>query len=878
MGWLRDLMLQAPTPVRSLGDLSRVALRSGDWPSDTRMQPRSLAALFSKLDRDQELDWLGDRPGAQLAIAKALGAPLDDIRARLKRRQEGAPGQVVRLRCLPAARAIALLEEPLFPGIPAEVLEPASFAGCFWVAASGAGRSLVGRWLEARGLARFVHAANWAEAEAQLPTRGAVFVELEAPDSAPPFVVRPGLRLCIASPLAPAESSGFRVVHTPPLESYLSDLVRWVAERSPQDGRFEPERVLTWLLGEPFERGVLDGPGAALGLCGLADEVGAKGLSEDLDKLVRRFAQARFAATLAAETPHSAFFRKNGYGALVALARRLLAEDAAPWDAPRPREAWLALVPEELKREADLDWLKLTLGTGVGALGVADLERAARKLPPGAFRVIRCFEQAGLLEPAGSDLLKLGPRFLARTLLSEALSNLVAGSPIEWGAALLEGSAQRELEAQVLERARASNGASLEPLLETSDPDSMAYVGALELGFLAAGLALFEGAELSPELRGGLFDDQLELMLDVPGELPLPRVLRGSASEQAERHGLWLLAALSLSEELPAHAKRHALLRPWPSRELDPRFRELLQRVEPALASARLSDAAKLGVFSLIGRLRASVGALAGVDTPHPLEQPTVIAEEALHGVLTWPTVAELGKVPLLIAATRAAAITLDVPWADVARAVWQAWDAAERPAEGADFLMPERDPEGLFWAHIPRELLRPLLVDTRDKPMPFQHLRDEPWGAIEEAVLDGSLPVTSEMVKYAPEAVLDSWLAHRGLAPFGGSTLGALFERLPARLLRVLELHFQTPDPAEAPLVLALFRELPESLLPAVVELAEAKSLVRLPEPTLQGARKLLHRAVGGGGALAKRAYPIFSELEQKLASAAQSRRKERH
>src|SRR5687768_10547676 len=135
MGWLRDLMQQSPTSIRTLGDLSRAALRSGEWPKDTRMQERSLAALFSKLDRDQGLDWLGDRPGAQIAIAKALGAPLDDIRARVRRRQEGNQGQVVRLRSIPAARALSLAEERLFPGIPAEVLEPASFGGVFWVAA-----------------------------------------------------------------------------------------------------------------------------------------------------------------------------------------------------------------------------------------------------------------------------------------------------------------------------------------------------------------------------------------------------------------------------------------------------------------------------------------------------------------------------------------------------------------------------------------------------------------------------------------------------------------------------------------------------------------------------------------------------------------------
>ena len=871
MGWLRDLMQQAPTPMRSLGDLSRSALRSGDWPSDTKMQARSLAALFSKLDRDQELDWLGDRPGAQVALAKALGASLDDIRARVRRRQEASPGQVLRLRSLPAARALSLLEEPLFPGIPGEVLEPATFAGVYWVAPGGSGRSLVGRWLEARGLARFVRAATWQEAAGKLPAHGAVFVELEAPDAVPEPQVAPGVRLCIASPLAPSGAHGFRVVHSPEPDTYLRELVTWVAERSPKDGRFEPERVLAWLSGEPLERGVIDGPGAALGLCGLADELGGRALSEDLDQAVRRYAQARFTAALDPEAPHTTFFRKHGYGALVALVRRLLAEDALAWDAPRPRERWLSLVPEELQREADLDWLKMTLGTGPGALRTADLERAARKLPPGAFRVIRGFEQAGLLEASGDDLLKLGPRFVARSLLSEAVAALAAASPHEWGAALLEGSARQEVEAYVVERARATNGASLEPLLETSDPDSLAYVGALELGFVAAGLALLEGAELPRELREGLFDDQLELMLELPDELPLPRVLRGSGQERAERHALWLLAALSLSEDLPKHVRRHALLRPWLARDIDKRFEQLLDQVALGLTSSKLSQAAALGVFALIGRLRTSVGALCGVDTPHALEQPTVVVEEVMHGVLTWPTAAGLGRgrPGLLLAATRAAAITFDVPWADVARAVWLAWDSAERPAEGADFLLPDEDVEGLFWAHIPRELLRPLLADARDKPMPFERLRDEPWAAIEEAVLAGALPVSAEMVRHAPASVLDSWLGRRGLEPFSGLALGALFERLPQRLLGVISLHFEKPDPAEVTQVLALLAELPDGLLEQAVSVAEGKQLVRLPGPTLAAARKLLHRAVSAGGALARRAYPLLAELEQKLSAA---------
>ncbi len=526
-------------------DLSRSALRSGDWPGDTKMQPRSLAALFSKLDRDQELDWLGDRPGAQLALAKALGASLDDIRRASTNAKKERPGRCCgcvpcpprarcrcsKSRCFRAFRRSAGASELFWHVLDCGPAAPdARWSGAGWRRAVSA---------------RFVRAQSWRDAASKLPPNGAVFVELEAAGRRAPC--RCCQRVCGCAwrrRARRASRTPFASCATPEPEQYLRALVDWVRAATAQDGRFEPAAVLVWLSGEPLERGIIDGPGAVLGLCGLADELGGRALSEDLDKLLRRIAQARFrSVAVDPEAPHAAFFRKNGYGALVwvALVRRLLAEDAQPWDAPRPRERWLALVPEELQREADLDWLKMTLGTGAGALRSADLERAARKLPPGAFRVIRSFEQAGLLETTSADELKLGPRFVARALLSEAVAALTSASPIEWGTALLEGAARSEVEAHIIEKARATNGASLELLLETSDPESLVYVGALELGFVAAGLALLEGAELARELREGLFEDQLELMLELPGELPLPRVLRGTDAERAERHALWLL-------------------------------------------------------------------------------------------------------------------------------------------------------------------------------------------------------------------------------------------------------------------------------------------------------------------------------------------------
>src|SRR6478752_6401542 len=75
MGWLRDLMDQSDSGCRSYGDLARAALENGDWPAESRMAERSLASIFSKLDRNLEADWLAERVGVQRVLSKVLGGP-----------------------------------------------------------------------------------------------------------------------------------------------------------------------------------------------------------------------------------------------------------------------------------------------------------------------------------------------------------------------------------------------------------------------------------------------------------------------------------------------------------------------------------------------------------------------------------------------------------------------------------------------------------------------------------------------------------------------------------------------------------------------------------------------------------------------------------
>jgi hypothetical protein len=873
MGWLKELLAQAPTQTRTWGALARETLRRDNWPAgESRMQERSLAALFTKLDRGQELEWLADRPGAQLAIAKALRAPVEEIRAQLVRTQDALPKHLIRLSSLPAARGLSLLDEPLYPGIPREVTDPAGYDRVLWFAPSGAGRTLTGQWLEARGLSHFIACRTWSEAIVRLPARGAAFVELTHERIAPPPPTSPNLRLCVAGAFRERGEGAWHFIDGPAPATYLSELVQWVERRLPSDGRFDARAVERWLLGEPLESGVLDSPGAALGLCGLADELGPRVLELPLRELVRRFVTKRFSSTLDPESAHAQFFKRHGYGALLALVRRLLSEQASPWDAPRSRSAWLELVPEELQREADLEWLKLSLAGETSGLRVQDLERAARKLPPGAFRVVRSFEQAELLQSDGKDELRLGPHFVARTLVVEAIDELIAGSPLEWGGALLSGSAGRELEARVLERARATSGASLEPLLESSHPEHAGYAAALELGLVAAGLALLDGRELSTELKEALFDDALELMIELPGELPAPRILRGGAREQRRQHALWLLCALAVSEELPARGARHSLLRPWNARQVEPRMPEVLDRILEVLPE--LGERRALAVFALVARLRAELGALVQLDQPHALERPSVVIDEVLHGVLTWASAAGLGERSLSVQATRAAAAAAGLDFGDVARAIWQAWDAAERPAAGADFLLPEADTEALFWSHIPRELLGPMLSDQRDKRLPFARLGAEQWAAIDEAVLQGELALTPELVRHAPVKLLDNWLLQVGLDAFERAGRESLFERIPEGLLRVIELHFEGPAPSEAELVARLLDAAPQSAMARIVELAGEHAVHRLPEPSLSSMRKLLHGAVAGASELRSAAYPVLFALEERLNRARRERR----
>ncbi len=878
MGWLRDLMDQSDSGCRSYGELARTALGDPDWPSESRMAERSLASIFSKLDRNQETEWLADRPGVRRALSQALGVQLDDVRAAGQAGADLALGaraehRRLRLTSLRCARALDLSEELLCPGLPAAVLAPAEYRQTFWRAASGSGRSLVGHFLQARGLAHVIEARTFEEALARLPERGPTFIELHAQGKRP-LAAAPRLDICVAGDCEPG-APGWQVVDSPAVETYLDELVGWVARRLPADGRFDEKGTLAWLEGALGDSGIVDGLGAVLGLCGLSDEQGLPSLrGQSAQKLGERFCRERLLATLEPDAAHGAWLKRNGYDILIDLGRRLLADSDGAWDEPRSLESWLALVPAEHQREADLDWMRLSLSRTDSTIRPSDIEKAARKIPPGAYRIVRALQRADLLRDANSfaapDMeLALGPRWFSNTLRLGATRALVSGSPNDFGEALLRGHAAPSVARELVRRLSDQGSAFIDGVLELENVDSAAHSAAVEMTFRAAGVALLDGAELSADSLEALWDEALDLRLEIPGELPSPRIEYADPERDALlARGLWYLAALVIGGELGQRAgRRHALLRPWKTRAPSPELRALCAVIARDLPSNPRDRAWALRAFSLISKLRAEIGALGSVETPEVLERPAVILDEVLHGVLSWPTVAGIADNELGLPALQALAVERGLPFSVVAQAIWEAWDDAQRPSNGASFLAPDSAHSGWFWPHIPADLLQPLLCDARAQHIPYESFGEAQWQAFLGAIEIAPARAEDERAfALAPEAVLDEAMS-RGIE--SAALFRSAWQRAPERASSEVLRALDSTNPEHVPWLQALLSATPSAQFSRLSLILERRPIANLERDRLSVVRRFLHGYIRARQPGYADAYRHLSDIERQLSHA---------
>ena len=868
MGWLRHLMSTADPPYRSYGALARDALAHPGWPDHTRTQARSLASIFSKLDRGVDPEWLADRDAVQRVLAELLSCGIGEIKASVDTGPSNAvAGRRLRMDDVRYATAIDLGDEPLCPGVPSAVLNPSAWHATWWVAPSGSGRSLVGRWLQARGLATFVSAESWAQARSCLPTRGQVFIELSQPNPGEPPKDIQNRSVCVAASCAPARVADavWSLVESPPVEAYLDRLVEWVAARLPGDGHFDAGFAKQWLRTGPMATAKLvDRLGSVLGLCGLIDELGPKWLrGRRLEELARRYFELR--VTAVAERADVTWVKRSGFDLLLGLFRRILTDSDQPWFVTRTQEQWLDLVPFEHRQGADVEWLRLSLLDDRSPVRPADIDRAARRLPPGAYRAIQALRAARLLvAPHGGDALALRPQWFARLMAELARRSLLEGSPFEWGEALLRPHAAAEVEQALAARLRAGDAEPLASVLELDADDSPAQVAALEATFRGVGLALLQESDLSGEALEGLWDEQVRLLVELPERLPQPRIGYPEDHTRPDRQAAWLAGALCVSEQLePGLGARHRLLRPWHESSPPDGLAEVLDRIHAGVVHSEPSWA--LGAFALADRLRSTIGS-AVEGTPHPLERPGVVVEELVHGVLEWDTVNGMGSPEIELLALKHLASARGYEWPQVASAIWRAWHAAGSPVSGAPLLGAASPLAAWFWPHVPpptMERALGILVDDAAL-IPCAEWRNDQWDSWISAIpkLGARAQGSAELWKALPSDRLEAALGQATVLPV--DTWQVLWRRAGDAVVRLFDEWVATGQLDRA---LPVLESTPQShtlaLLPSL-----SRCIPSARPALLDPVRSWLRQRVASRTADWRAAYALLASIENDLGS----------
>lgn len=856
MGWLRDLMEAAEPRVPSYGALARALLAAPDWPEGARPQPRSLEALLGKLDRGLELGWLAERPEVRVLLAQRLGcSPQALVRDRgAPASDPGVAGREneIELESLRFGRRLELRREPLFPGLPAAALDPARWGRLWWLAADDAGRSLAGRWLAARELAVFVDARNASEAAARQPAGGRpLFLELHEDDDGDITREAP---LCVAAPFPP-RTDDFVLVRSPPLEACLPELLRWVAARLPTDTKLDIERAAAWFASGPLSSGAVTSIGIALGLCGALDEVGTRGgTGHPLGALARRWFAHRIAELSEGGHAELGWLRREGPELLLGLMTRLLLDPVGPWQAPREFEDWLALVPEELQREVDVEWMRALLATPDGPIRSRDVERAARRLPPGAFRVVRALSTLGNLRPETRDgALTLRPRWLGHAMLPEALHGLARSLPEVYGTALLSPHAAEAVTEALLQRLRGEDHGGLEDALDLEPEGSPAATAAVEAAHRVAGLALLEGQELPTELLAGLHAEWERLSVRIGDELPRPRVGYRVPPGSLLSDPIAWVAALAVTEGLTGRRRPPSPLDPWHASAPPPALPRLLSAIADELPA--LPEARAIEIFALVDRLRSTLGQLA--EPWHPLEVPGALLDELTLGVASATSIARLTQLPHGLTALTALARRRGVDAAQIGGALLEAWLATQEPLAAAPWLQAALQAGTLRWSHLSPNGWRALLA--RDEP----HLTLGEIDANTLTWLVAELPTLGLQSRLAfwrdaPEAAVRAALARH--APTTAAEAALLWQRVPDAILA--ELPRWLVEAVAVPLLDAA----PPPQTAAVAAAIEPLHRDLLSDPILHASRRWAHARIAERAPDFARAFAVLTTIERDL------------
>jgi hypothetical protein len=868
VGWLKDLMDQAPTEVRSFDELAKICLKADGWPESARMQHRSLGAILGRLDRGEATDWLANRGDVQQTLASVLSVPRGTLVVASTPRRNARPDRWITWQAMPYARGLDLTEEELFPGIPEVIFHPARWDRLVWVAPNGAGRSLAGQWLAARGLAAAETQATLGAR--QMPGVRPLFVELGSAHELDGNNL--GAGLCVAVPEPWEPRAGFddcAVVRSPPIRALVEPIVEWACARLADRSEVDPRQLVEGVIAF-VEQGFVESAGDVLGLVGIADADGMAVFDDgSLERVARAWLRSHAKERLDPEAPEASFLRKNGFSGLVGLARHVAMDGKAPLFAPRSFEDWTDLVPEDLRHGPDLEWLKTALPRADPNVRTVAIERASEKLPPGAFRIVRGFEHAGVLARDDEGLLALRPHWLARVAMHEALGALVSGPAFDWGEALLSPVMAAPTLERLVARAR-QRSLPVEELVEPNASSDPSYAAAIEGAVRALGAAELGGVHAGGDTIEPLFDEQLRLAIELPDAPAAPRIehrpLPGRTGAFWLTRGAWYLALLALGEALEAHQGRHhRLLRPWLGTSPADELGAVLDGIAEALDRADAPLDVIASAVALVTRLGALLGPLAPNRARHRLERAASVADEAAVGVLAWSSVAALEGDRLALLGLLRIVDDRRLEPATFATQVWQAFEQAGMP-EGEIGVLLEPGLARLILPHAPPGALRALVrrVAALDVPPP---LTASQWATLLVDAAEAPLA----LFRRVPEDALGS-AVDAACRSDRRDALLVLWTRFPAALTRVL--RETLADPSASLRRGALLVAAPSHVVPAVLaELADTDELLRGPLGTLEAVRRFLHAQVTARGPAFRAAYARLDEIEAHFEDVAQAR-----
>jgi len=557
MSWLEELAKEQG--YSSLRAVAQAVRASPHWPVGDKRSIETVANKLRDADKGKDIDWWSGTGHPLLRpLADVLHEDETELVERLQRAGASPAGEGAALwtsNMFRALRPIDLRSEDPFPGIPEEIVRLGSskVARTWWIAPTGAGKSLVGRWLALRHGWIVVRADRWTELE--IPAQGRVFVELAstADISAETLKSIPrALKICIAAPHPPPTGSlgpgKFDVVAPPPPHTWVRALVRWAAARVKPGGGFDAERLQQMFQGEQIVAW-FETPGDLLGFLGLVDHVGLDRLEDAKDPL--RWIRVWMNAALERSDRRplvgiADLLGKRGPEMLVQIEVERLRRGLAP---SLSESEWIDLVPREQAPDVDRDRLLALLDEG--ASDVVTQVRAM--LAPDAASVVRGLKATGALADGDTGRLVLRPAWIANAITGAAVERLYNDAPDGLGTLLLFGSTSEAALRRLIDDVRAGELNRIEACVATASAMSPEQMAALDGAFRAVGFALLAGAEVPLPLLRTTWDRQMMHVFQRFTNWPPVPVLTVAAQNHrygATATGAWFVAAFAISRAL----------------------------------------------------------------------------------------------------------------------------------------------------------------------------------------------------------------------------------------------------------------------------------------------------------------------------------------